>query len=127
LTRIEMMDGSSNLPEMLDIRKSSETDTGSGSETALAGLQRAARYLVIVAELSRYENLKETFADESADVIRDRRLGERRRRHVPVEVDRRQGDRRRHDITTDLQKHGWAIVLNGSPSSASAPSGAMSA
>jgi PAS domain S-box-containing protein len=127
LTRIEMMDGSSNLPEMLDIRKSSETDTGGGSETALAGLQSAARYLVIVAELSRYENLKETFADESADVIRDRRLGERRRRHVPVEGERRHGDRRRHDITTDLQKHGWAIVPNGSPSSASAPSGAMSA
>lgn len=115
LTRIKMIDGSSNLPEMLDIRKSSELDKGAGSWTAVAGLQIAARYLVIVAERSGYENLKETLADESADVILDRRRDERRRCRVPVEVERRRGSRRRHDITTDLQKHGWAIVPNGSP------------
>src|SRR2546426_3146781 len=133
LTRIEMMNGSSNLPEMLDIRKSSErrsgeTDTGGGSQAAVAGLQIASRYLVIVAhkELSRYESLKDTFADESADVIFDRRMSERRRRHVPMEVERRSGDRRRRDITTDLQEHGWAIVRNRSTSSGPVPSGGVS-
>jgi len=134
LTRVEMMDGPSHLPEMLDIRKSSErrsgeTGTGGGSEAAVAGLQIASRYLVIVAheELSRHESLKDTFADESADVILDWRMGERRRRHVLVEVERRSGDRRRRDITTDLQKHDWAIVRNRSTSSAPVPSGGVSA
>jgi PAS domain S-box-containing protein len=129
LTRIEMMEKTASLPEMLDIRRSSEPETGGGPEAAGAGEQVTSPYLVIVAheQLSRYESLKDTFADESADVIQDRRMDERRRRHVPVEVERRRGDRRLHDVTTDLQKHGWVIVLNGSTSSASAPSGAVSA
>jgi len=66
-------------------------DGSTRSWTAVAGLHIAARYLVIVAERPRYENLKETFADESADVILDRRRGERRRCRVPVEVERRRG------------------------------------
>src|SRR5439155_218536 len=120
LTRIEIMEKAASLPEMLDIMRSSEPDTGGGLEAAVAGRQATSPYLVIVAheQQSRYENLKDTFADESAGVILDRRMGERRRRHVPVEVERRRGDRRRHDVTADLQKHGWVIVLNGSTSSA---------
>ena len=129
LTRIEIMEKAASLPEMLDIMRSSEPDTGGGLEAAVAGRQATSPYLVIVAheQQSRYENLKDTFADESAGVILDRRMGERRRRHVPVEVERRRGDRRRHDVTADLQKHGWVIVLNGSTSSAPVPSGGVSA
>jgi len=129
LTRIEIMEKAASLPEMLDIMRSSEPDTGGGLEAAVAGRQATSPYLVIVAheQLSRYENLKDTFADESAGVILDRRMGERRRRDVPVEVERRRGNRRRHDVTADLQKHGWVIVLNGSTSSAPVPSGGVSA
>ena len=129
LTRIEMMDDASSVPAMLDIRRSSEPHTGGGPEAAVAGEPVASRYLVIVAhaQRSRYESYKDVFAHESADVILDRRMGERRRRRVPVKVERRRGDRRRYDITTDLQKQGWAIVPNESTSSASAPSGVVSA
>ena len=49
---------------------------------------------------------------ESEDVVLfDRRKGDRRRwarERVPNE--RRQGERRRRDVTSDLQKSGWALV-----------------
>ena len=54
------------------------------------------RLLVIVAreEPERYANLKRLFADETVEVIVDRRVGRRRQRHTSPVVDRRRGDRR---------------------------------
>src|SRR3989454_11912507 len=98
LTRIEIMEKAASLPEMLDIMRSSEPDTGGGLEAAVAGRQATSPYLVIVAheQLSRYENLKDTFADERAAVILDRRIADRRRRAVPAEGEGRRGHRPRH-------------------------------
>lgn len=70
------------------------------------------RLLVIVAreELARYASLKRIFASESADVLLDRRRGERRRRESPTALERRRGDRRVRSISQDLRTLGWALV-----------------
>ena len=48
---------------------------------------------------------------ESDDVVLfDRRKGDRRRVHRRVTSERRHGERRHRDVTTDLQKSGWARV-----------------
>lgn len=48
---------------------------------------------------------------ESEDaVLFDRRKGDRRRAHEGVPNERRRGERRRRDVTSDLQKSGWALV-----------------
>ena len=48
---------------------------------------------------------------ESEDVVLfDRRKGDRRRAHERVPNERRQAERRRRDVTSDLQKSGWALV-----------------
>jgi hypothetical protein len=46
---------------------------------------------------------------ESDDVVLfDRRKGDRRRVQEHVTSERRHGERRHRDVTTDLQKSGWA-------------------
>ncbi len=112
LTRIEMLRGSPVLPEMLDIRKSSEPDISGGSDAAVAALALGSRSLIVVArdQRARCEHLEEMFAAESVEVILDRRVGERRRREVTPEIERRVQQRRRNDITLDLQLRGWAMV-----------------
>ena len=53
---------------------------------------------------------------ESEDVVLfDRRSGDRRRISEHVTTERRQGERRRRNITTDLQKAGWAQVRRSAP------------
>jgi hypothetical protein len=48
---------------------------------------------------------------ESDDVVLfDRRQGDRRRVDQRVTSERRRGERRHRDVTTDLQKSGWAQV-----------------
>ena len=48
---------------------------------------------------------------QSDDVVLfDRRNGDRRRVHQRVTSERRHAERRRRDVTTDLQKSGWAQV-----------------
>jgi hypothetical protein len=55
---------------------------------------------------------------ESEDVVLfDRRKGDRRRAHERVPNERRQGERRRRDVTSDLQKSGWALVRRSTPPS----------
>ena len=70
------------------------------------------RVLVIVEreDLARYASLKRVFASESADVILDRRRGERRGRPSPPSVERRRGDRRVRSIAQELRTLGWALV-----------------
>jgi hypothetical protein len=59
----------------------------------------------------QYFSLKHEFADESrADVVLDRRLGERRRSLRPPPMERRHIDRRHRDVTRELQSSGWALA-----------------
>ena len=50
------------------------------------------------------------FADESRDVVLDRRMGERRRSLRPRPMERRHIDRRYRDVTRELRSSGWALV-----------------
>jgi hypothetical protein len=58
-------------------------------------------------------------SESEHDVILDRRKVDRRRIHQWATPERRHGERRRRDITTDLQKSGWALVRPPRPSLAS--------
>ena len=71
-----------------------------------------AEFLLIVSRTAqRYSYLEHVFADESRDVILDRREGsERRQRRRPATDERRHVQRRQHDITRELRSPGWALV-----------------
>ena len=71
-----------------------------------------ARLLLIVSatEPARYTYLKHVFGSDTADVILDRRVEERRQLVKRVVPERRRGDRRERDLTKDLQTFGWALV-----------------
>ena len=68
-------------------------------------------FIVSRAEPKQYLYLKNVFADESRDVVLDRRIGGERRRSLRLPpVERRHIDRRHRDITRELQSSGWALV-----------------
>jgi hypothetical protein len=67
-------------------------------------------FVVSRTEPKQYFYLKHVYADESRDVVLDRRLGERRRTWGPPRAERRHIDRRQRDITRELQSTGWALV-----------------
>jgi hypothetical protein len=54
--------------------------------------------------------LKHEYADESSDVIFDRRGSDRRRSQRPPPVERRHVERRHRDITPELRRTGWAVL-----------------
>lgn len=54
--------------------------------------------------------LKHEYADESNEVILDRRGGDRRRSQKPPSMERRNVERRRRDITPELRTTGWAVL-----------------
>jgi hypothetical protein len=70
-----------------------------------------ALLLLIVsrAEPSRFTYLKHVFANETVDVLLDRRV-EERRRHARLAAESRHEDRRQRDIAKDLQRDGWSLV-----------------
>ena len=67
-------------------------------------------FIVSRTEPKRYMYLKHVYADESKDVILDRRGSERRRSQRPPPIERRHVERRRRDITRELVSSGWALV-----------------
>jgi hypothetical protein len=67
-------------------------------------------FIVSRTEPKQYLYLKHVFADESRDVVLDRRTCERRRTWGPPRAERRHIDRRQRDITRELQSTGWALV-----------------
>ena len=73
-----------------------------------------ALLLVIVSrsEPSRFRYLNHVFANETVDVVLDRRMEERRRPRVGgrAAAERRHEDRRQRDISKDLQTFGWALA-----------------
>jgi hypothetical protein len=70
-----------------------------------------ARVRVIVSRTKpgTYTYMKLVSESEN-DVILDRRKGDRRRIYQRATPERRRVERRRRDVTTDLQKSGWAFV-----------------
>ncbi len=78
-----------------------------------------ARQLVIVARghPDLYQYLRQRFSDEAqAEVLLDRRLGQRRAEHVPVPaaVERRRQDRRgRPDVDAMLRSRSHVILNLG--------------
>jgi len=54
--------------------------------------------------------LKHEYADESHEVILDRRGADRRRSQQPPSRERRIVERRRRDITPELRTTGWAVL-----------------
>ena len=67
-------------------------------------------FVVSRTEPRQYFYLKHVFADDSRDVVLDRRVGERRRSSRPPPSERRHVERRSRDITQDLRSSGWAVV-----------------
>jgi hypothetical protein len=67
-------------------------------------------FIVSRTEPKQFLYLKHSFADESRDVVLDRRMGERRRSLRPPPLERRHIERRHRDITRELQSSGWALV-----------------
>jgi len=67
-------------------------------------------FIVSRTEPKQYLYLKHVFADESKDVVLDRRIGERRLSLRPPPAERRHIDRRQRDVTRELQSSGWALV-----------------
>ncbi len=58
-----------------------------------------------------YEFLLRAFSDApEVDVLLDRRLGERRRRHDPCGVERRREERRRNRNDDSVSGFGWTLV-----------------
>ena len=81
--------------------------------------------LVFIVSRSRrkrhlYGYLKQIYADNSRDVVLDRRKGERRRSLVllPPRVERRHAERRRCDIDHALFSAGCALVWRPATSTA---------
>jgi len=70
-------------------------------------------FIVSRSEPSRFTYLKHVFANETVDVMLDRRVEDRRRRHERTAAERRHEDRRQWDITKDLRTYGWALAKRG--------------
>ena len=70
-----------------------------------------ARLLIVVSRTKpgTYTFMK-LVSESEHDVILDRRKADRRRIHQRATPERRHGERRRRDVTTELQKIGWAQV-----------------
>jgi hypothetical protein len=67
-------------------------------------------YIVSRDRPALYEHLKRQFAGTGAQVILDRRQGERRRDTRAFGLERRRGDRRTRDVGAELAGVGWAVV-----------------
>ena len=67
-------------------------------------------FIVSRTEPKQYLYLKHVFADESRDVVLDRRVSDRRLGLRPPRIERRHIDRRQRDVTRELQSTGWALV-----------------
>jgi hypothetical protein len=71
-----------------------------------------SRLLLVVASTApaRLAYFKHLYGSETVEVILDRRVSQRRRRHALVIRERRQTSRRRRDISEEIRNFGWALV-----------------
>lgn len=81
---------------LADLTRSSRGAPLPGRHAPTGGQKKIRSVLVVARDASELTAaLKKTFADtDSIEVIRDRRVGERRQREDSVALDRRRGDRR---------------------------------
>lgn len=77
-----------------------------------ARVQLMSRLLLVVSKATptRVDYFKYLYGSETVEVILDRRLNQRRRRHALPINEQRRAARRRRDITEELQTFGWALV-----------------
>ena len=93
-------------------------DFGERGRSALIAGEREARtvvlgrLLVIVSRDGprRFEYLRHLYERETVEVIVDRRVRERRRRHELTINERRCATRRRRSVTEELENFGWTLV-----------------
>ncbi len=93
---------------------------GAWQEADISGPVPYMPHLLIIVsstDAARFEYLKHVFAGQraftkaTAEVIVDRRAGERRQLQKPVALDRRRRERRKRDsVAKDLEAYGWAVV-----------------
>lgn len=80
-----------------------------------AELEMAASRIVFIVSRTEpylYGYVKSAFAEVPAvEVILDRRHGERRQSPAPPPEDRRERERRTQDVSTALQRLGWAVIV----------------
>jgi len=71
-----------------------------------------AHFYLIVSqqEPNRYPYLKHVYANETMEVILDRRLAERRERQARPARERRRTDRRIRNVSDALKQHGWVLA-----------------
>ena len=82
------------------------------------GGHKMAEMLFIVSRTKPGTYAYMKLVSECEDVVFvDRRNGDRRQIHQSMRIERRHGERRRRDVTTDLQKSGWAQVPRYEPRS----------
>ena len=72
----------------------------------------SARLLLIVAREApaRLTYFESVYGNDTVEVIADRRVGQRRRRHELVANEWRRVERRRRDVAEDLRTFGWTLV-----------------
>jgi hypothetical protein len=71
-----------------------------------------SRMLLIVSrsEPGRYAYVRHVFANDTVEVILDRRRGDRRHDPQPVTVEKRRAERRVRISATELETLGWTAV-----------------
>jgi len=72
----------------------------------------SSRLLLIVAREApaRLTYFTRVYGNDTVEVIADRRVGQRRRRHELVANEWRRVERRRRDVAEDLRTFGWTLV-----------------
>ena len=71
-----------------------------------------AHFYLIVSqqEPNRYPYFKHVYANETMEVILDRRLAERRERQARPASERRRTDRRMRNVSDALKQYGWVLA-----------------
>ena len=71
-----------------------------------------AHFYLIVSQQqpNRHPYLKHVYANETMEVILDRRLAERRERQARPASERRRSDRRSRNVSDALKQYGWVLA-----------------
>ena len=73
---------------------------------------RGILFVVAAGRADLVDLLQQRFADVpgTVQIVRDRRVGDRRQHALSVGVDRRKSERRTRDVQDDLNGIGWAVI-----------------
>src|SRR5437667_9597589 len=83
-----------------------------GAATTISARASVAHFYLIVSqqEPNRYPYLKHVYANETMEVILDRRLADRRERQARPGSERRRTDRRTRNVSDALKQYGWVLA-----------------